>query len=88
MRTLLSFPTRPLPRPGRAAHFHDLALQSLAGRQLLTAVAVRSGIVSWWTGNETAADSVGPNAGTVSGGVTYAPGEVAALRQTVRSNFH
>jgi formylglycine-generating enzyme len=37
-----------------------------------------SGIVSWWTGDDTAADRVGTNNGTSFGGVTYTNGEVAA----------
>lgn len=36
-----------------------------------------SGIVSWWTGDDTAADRVGTNNGTSIGGVTYTNGEVA-----------
>jgi hypothetical protein len=37
---------------------------------------VSLGMVDWWTGNDTANDSVGTNNGTLMGGVSYAPGEV------------
>jgi hypothetical protein len=40
-----------------------------------TAVAVPSGIVSWWTANNTAADALGLNNATLTN-VTYATGEV------------
>jgi len=43
-------------------------LEVLEDRTVLTAVAAPSGLVSWWTGNNTAADSVGPNNGTLNGG--------------------
>jgi hypothetical protein len=33
------------------------------------------GVVSWWTGDGTAADRVGTNNGTLQGGATYAAGE-------------
>ena len=42
---------------------------------LMTAVAVPSGIVSWWTANNTAADAMGLNNATLTG-VRYAAGEV------------
>jgi hypothetical protein len=35
------------------------------------------GIVSWWTGDGTAADLIGTNNGTLTGGITYGNGEVA-----------
>ncbi len=34
------------------------------------------GLVSWWRGEWNAVDSVGPNNGTVQGGVTFVPGKV------------
>ncbi len=37
-----------------------------------------SGAVSWWTGNNTAADLLGNNPGTWSGSVSYQPGMVGA----------
>src|SRR5947209_8386314 len=53
-----------------------LRLEALEDRTVPTAVAAPSGLVSWWAGNGNAADSVGPNAGTLNNGVTFAPGEV------------
>jgi hypothetical protein len=35
-------------------------------------------LVSWWAGEGNAADSVGPNPGTLNNGVTFAPGEVGS----------
>jgi outer membrane protein assembly factor BamB len=53
-------------------------IEILEDRSVPTAVAAPSGIVSWWTGNGNAADSVGPNSGTLNSGVTFAPGEVSS----------
>jgi DNA-binding beta-propeller fold protein YncE len=53
-------------------------LEALEDRTVLTAVAAPSGIVSWWAGNGNAADSVGPNNGTLNSGVTYGQGEVGS----------
>ena len=50
-------------------------LEALEDRTVPTAVAVPSGIVSWWTANNTAADAMGLNNATLSN-VTYATGEV------------
>jgi hypothetical protein len=47
----------------------------LEDRVVLTAVAVPSGIVSWWTANNTAADAMGLNNATLTN-VKYAAGEV------------
>jgi hypothetical protein len=52
-----------------------LCLEALEDRTVPTAVAVPSGIVSWWTANNTAADAMGLNNATLTG-VTYANGEV------------
>jgi chitinase len=41
-----------------------------------TAVAAPSGLVSWWTGNNTAADAMGLNNATLLNGVTYGTAEV------------
>ncbi len=59
----------------RKARRARLFMEMLEDRQLLTAVAVPSGIVSWWTANNTAADAMGLNNATLTG-VTYASGEV------------
>jgi len=79
MRNLLS-PTRsrPLPRRTRTNRARRADLERLERRELLTAVATPSGLTSWWTANNTAADSIGPNTGTLNGGVTYTTGEVAS----------
>jgi Concanavalin A-like lectin/glucanases superfamily/Calx-beta domain len=52
-------------------------LELLEDRTVPTAVVPPSGIVSWWTGDNTAADLVGPNNGTLNNGAGYAPGNVA-----------
>jgi hypothetical protein len=52
-----------------------LCLEALEDRTVPTAVAVPSGIVSWWTANNTAADVYGLNNATLTG-VTYATGQV------------
>ncbi len=75
MRALLSSPTRPLSLRHRASRARRVRLEHLEGRELLTAVAVPSGIVSWWTANSTAADAMGLNNATLSN-VTYSSGEV------------
>jgi sugar lactone lactonase YvrE len=55
-----------------------LSLEALEDRTVPTAVAAPSGILSWWAGNGNAADSVGPNSGTLNNGVTFGPGEVGS----------
>jgi hypothetical protein len=50
-------------------------VEGLEDRFVPTAVAVPSGLVSWWTANGTAADVTGLNNATLTG-VTYAGGEV------------
>jgi hypothetical protein len=85
MNPLLSAISRYLRRPHlnrgrirtnlRKARRQRLCLEVLEDRTLLTAVAVPSGIVSWWTANNTAADAMGLNNATPYG-VTYAPGVV------------
>jgi outer membrane protein assembly factor BamB len=49
---------------------------SLERRELMTAVGVPSGLVSWWTADNTAADQTGLNNATLYNGATYAAGEV------------
>jgi hypothetical protein len=53
-------------RPGRKS----LRFESLENRQLL------AGLVSWWTADNTAADAVGVNHGTLVSGATYTAGQV------------
>jgi hypothetical protein len=52
-----------------------MSVECLEDRAVPTAVAVPSGIVSWWTANNTAADTMGLNNATLTG-VTYTSGEV------------
>ncbi len=75
MRNLLPSATRSVPRRLRASRSRRISLERLERRELLTAVAVPSGIVSWWTANSTAADAMGLNNATLSN-VTYTSGEV------------
>lgn len=53
-----------------------LCLEVLEDRTLLTAVAAPANLVSWWTGNNTAADVMGLNNATLYNGTTYAAGKV------------
>jgi DNA-binding beta-propeller fold protein YncE len=72
---------RSLPAPasaGRTRRRTRLHLEHLEDRTVPTTVAAPSGILSWWAGNGNAADSVGPNAGTLNSGVTFATGEVGS----------
>src|SRR5262245_2038559 len=52
------------------------AAEVLEQRALLSAVAAPSGIVSWWTGNNTTDDLVGPNEGALANGAGFAAGQV------------
>ena len=62
--------TPPARRPRR------FAVEQLEDRTVPTAVAAPSGLVSWWTGQSTAADTTGLNNATLYNGATYAAGEV------------
>src|SRR5262249_45367028 len=48
-----------------------LHVEALEDRTVPTAVAAPSGLVSWWTGNNTAADVLGAHNGTLVGGTTF-----------------
>ena len=66
LRRLLTVPSsrrRPASAPPAACW-----LEALEDRTVPTAVAVPSGIVSWWTANNTAADAMGLNNATLSNG--------------------
>ena len=52
-----------------------LGVEKLEGRSLLAAVP--TGLVSWWTGDNTAADVTGRNNGVLTNGATFATGQVA-----------
>jgi hypothetical protein len=62
-------------KPAAPTHALRRRLEILEDRTVPTAVAVPSGIVSWWTANTTAADAMGLNNATLSN-VTYSAGEV------------
>ncbi len=66
---------RSLPRRLRAARARRVSLERLEGRELLTAVGVPDGLVSWWTADNTAADLTGLNNATLTG-VAYTTGEI------------
>jgi sugar lactone lactonase YvrE len=72
------------PRRAEASQTHPqkqlskLHLERLEDRMLLAAVAPSSGVVSWWTGDGTAADLVGPNTGTLNNGAGFATGNVGS----------
>jgi hypothetical protein len=53
-----------------------LEVEVLEDRAVPTAVAPPSGLVSWWTGDNTAADLTGLNHATLLNGTTYAAGKV------------
>jgi hypothetical protein len=53
-----------------------LTLELLEDRTVPAAIAPPSGLVSWWTGDNTAADLTGRNNATLSNGTTYAAGMV------------
>jgi outer membrane protein assembly factor BamB len=48
----------------------------LEDRTAPTAVDAPSGLISWWTGNNTAADVLGAHNGTLVGGTTFSQGKV------------
>jgi hypothetical protein len=70
---------RPAQRPwaghARKPRRRPLTVESLEDRTVPTAVAVPSGLVSWWTANNTPNDVMGLNNATLTN-VTYAAGEV------------
>src|SRR5262245_44791135 len=57
---------------------HDVSrsLERLEDCTVPAAVAPPAGLVSWWTGDGTAADLMGVHNGTLVGGATYATGRV------------
>src|SRR4051794_23409737 len=76
MRSLFTSQARALPRLPRATRAQRVGLERLEGRELLTAVGVPDGLVSWWTADGTPADLKGLNNATLYNGTTYATGEV------------
>src|SRR6516162_4953468 len=71
-----------LKRPGAGARSRivrrrsRLTLEALEDRTVPTAVAAPSGLVSWWTADNTASDLMTRNNATLSNGVAYDTGEV------------
>src|SRR4029453_147869 len=61
------------PKPTAPARALRRLLEVLEDRTVPTAVAAPNGLVSWWTADNTAADLVGMNVGTLYNGVTFAP---------------
>src|SRR5262249_23591966 len=72
LRSWLANNPRTPPPPPRTR----FVVQLLEGREVPAAVAPPSGLVSWWTADNTAADLKGPNNATLSNGTMYAAGEV------------
>jgi hypothetical protein len=86
MDRLLSAMSRKFRRPkspaaGKRKARRQLRLELLEDRTVPTAVAVPSGIQSWWAGDGNATDRVGSNPGTLNGNVTFATGEVSQAFQ-------
>ncbi len=54
-----------------------LGLERLEDRTVPTAVAPPSGLISWWTADDTAADLMAVNNASLFNGATYAAGKVA-----------
>src|SRR5262245_5844680 len=78
LRSLLSRYTRRLPgHKATRTNRRRLTLELLEDRTVPTAVAPPSGLVSWWTADNTAADLIGPNHGTLNNGAGFMPGYVA-----------
>src|SRR5262249_27952152 len=77
--SLLSRYTKSLPRRNRTPRNRPsrrLRLEPLEDRAVPAAVAPPSGLVSWWTADNSAADLKGLNNATLYNGTTYAAGEV------------
>src|SRR5262245_15703009 len=55
-----------------------LAVEMLEDRTTPAPVAPPPGLVTWWTGDNTAADLMTRNNASLFNGVTYSPGEVAS----------
>jgi hypothetical protein len=70
LRSLRNNSTSPARRP------RPLAVERLEAREVPSAVAPASGLVSWWTADNTAADLKGLNNATLFNGTTYAAGMV------------
>ena len=70
MRSPFPLKSRSLPRRPRATRSRRMSLECLEGRELLTAVGVPSGLISWWTADGTAAER---RAGTTPACLTARP---------------
>ena len=76
MKNLLKEIRRTRPTRTRRVANRRLLLESLEGRQLLAAIPLPDGIVSWWTGDNTTADLLGRNDAALFNGGAYATGKV------------
>ena len=72
----IAFRTRPPRCKAQRTRWSPLFLEVFEDRTVPTAVAAPSGLVSWWTADNTAADLNGLNNATLLNGATYAPGMV------------
>jgi hypothetical protein len=80
-------PSRQSRSPHRTRRQLRPQLEALEDRTVPTAVAAPGGLLSWWAGDGNAADRVGPNAGTLNNGVTFAQGQVASAFSFNTSNY-
>src|SRR5262249_41565614 len=73
IQSWFSLPCRPICK---TRTLYRPRIEMLEDRCVPTAVAPPSGLVSWWTADNTAADHEGLNNATLLNGTTYAAGEV------------
>src|SRR4051812_34832817 len=76
MNSLKSLLRRCTKRPYRKAIHALPRLGALEDRSVPTAVAAPSGLVSWWTADNTAADLMTRNNATMFNGASFATGQV------------
>ena len=72
-----SFVTRSANRRSQKRLRREVGLERLEERTLLAAVAPPSGVISWWTADNTPADLMGPNNGSLFNGATFGAGKVS-----------
>src|SRR5262245_39229580 len=64
-------------RNGKHKSACHLAVEQLEQRAVPAAIAPPTGILSWWTGDNSATDLLGVNHGSLLNGANYAAGKVA-----------